>query len=221
MTILTSCPSNGGSKIACAQAGCPECMNELLRQHKGLIVVVLRAQYPGKCEFADLIQEGWIGLWQAILHYEVRRGVAFSTYAGRVIRNQIWNAVSKGWKAQGWLEVKGGRDALGEVIWQWQTEQVSQALREGLVCLPERLRQVVEQVYGLNGEAPISMAEIGREMGLTRERVRQLRNEALVLLRLPVLSVKLRSVCERDSRRDYRQARRTNDTWLQRRRGLR
>ena len=49
-----------------------------------------------------------MGVWQAILHYEVRRGVAFSTYAGRVIRNQIWNAVSKGWKAQGWLEGERG-----------------------------------------------------------------------------------------------------------------
>lgn len=196
-------------------------MNELLCEHQGLIYIVLRRQYPGKCDYADLVQEGWIGLWQAILHYEVRRGVAFSTYAGRVIRNQIWNAVKRGWKAQGWLEVKRGRDTLGEIIWQWQAEQVSQALCEGLVCLPERLRQVVEQVYGLNGGAPISMAEIGRKMGLTRERVRQLRNEALVLLRLPVLSVKLRSVCERDSRRDYRQARRTNDIWLRRRRGVR
>ncbi len=43
-------------------------------------------------------------------------------------------------------------------------------------------------------------------MGLSRERVRQIRNEALVLLRLPALSLRLRSLSEQDSRAAYRQA---------------
>ena len=214
MIIVPECQSTGGGRFVCAQAGCQRCMNELLRQHQGLMIVVLRRQYPGKCDYADLTQEGWIGLWQAILHYDVERGVAFSTYAGRVIRNQIWNVVRQDWKAQGWLEAKRDRDGLSELIAAWQREQEQQELREGLAYLPERLRGVIERAYGLNGEAPLNLAEIGREMGVTRERVRQLRNEALVLLRLPVLSMQLRSLCERDSRRDYRQARRTNDAWL-------
>ena len=220
MAIVPECRSKGSSCFVCAQAGCPDCMNELLRRNKGLMLVVLRRQYPGKCDYADLIQEGWIGLWQAILHYEAERGVAFSTYAGRVIRNQIWSAVRQGWKAQGWLECERARDRLSELIAAWQQEQERQALQQGLACLPARLRGVVEQAYGLKGEAPLSLTEIGRALGVTGERVRQLRNEALVLLRLPALSVKLRSLWERDSRRDYRQARRTNDAWLQRRRGL-
>ena len=63
------------------------------------------------------------------------------------------------------------------------------------------------------------MGEIGKQMGVSRERVRQLRNEALGLLRLPALSIRLRSLCERDSRQAYRQARQVNDGALRRGRG--
>jgi len=81
------------------------------------------------------------------------------------------------------------------------------------------LRRILEQVYGLGEPPPLTMAEMGRQMGLTRERIRQMRNEALALLRLPALSLQVRSLCERDSRRDYRQARQMNDAWLRSRRG--
>jgi len=65
------------------------------------------------------------------------------------------------------------------------------------------------------------LIEIGKQMGVSGERIRQLRNDALVLLRLPALSIRLRSLCEQDSRQAYRQARRLNDAWLRSRRGRR
>ena len=52
------------------------------------------------------------------------------------------------------------------------------AVRRALANLPERERQVVELRFGLN-DAPISLEAIGRELGLTRERVRQLEASAL------------------------------------------
>lgn len=56
-----------------------------------------------------------------------------------------------------------------------------EACRKALDLLPERLRGVVEKFYGFAGESQ-SLAEIGREMGLTRERARQLLKEALQIL---------------------------------------
>jgi RNA polymerase primary sigma factor len=53
-------------------------------------------------------------------------------------------------------------------------------LRRAVAALPEREREVVKMRYGLNGDVePASLEEIGRRMGLTRERVRQLENVAL------------------------------------------
>ncbi len=53
-------------------------------------------------------------------------------------------------------------------------------LRRAVAQLPEREREVVKRRYGLNGDRdPKSLEAIGRELGLTRERVRQIEASAL------------------------------------------
>ena len=55
----------------------------------------------------------------------------------------------------------------------------SQALRRALAALPEREREVLALRYGLDDDEPKTLEEIGRRLGLTRERVRQIEVEAL------------------------------------------
>ncbi|MDX6508529.1 MAG: polymerase primary sigma factor, partial [Gaiellaceae bacterium] len=45
--------------------------------------------------------------------------------------------------------------------------------------LPSRERQVLELRYGLSDAEPKTLEEIGRRLGLTRERVRQIELESL------------------------------------------
>jgi len=53
-------------------------------------------------------------------------------------------------------------------------------LRRAVASLPEREQEILKLRYGLNGDSdPKSLEEIGRRLGLTRERVRQLESEAL------------------------------------------
>ena len=53
-------------------------------------------------------------------------------------------------------------------------------LRRAIAQLPEREREVVKRRYGLNGDRdPASLEAIGRQLGLTRERVRQIEASAL------------------------------------------
>jgi RNA polymerase sigma factor (sigma-70 family) len=196
-------------------------MERLLGEHAGLIVLIVRRQWPGQADYADLIQEGRIGLWLAIQHFDPGRGFTFSTYAARAIRNRVWNAVKQAAKAQGWLEPQRAGDSLSVILAAWQQEQLHQALEDELGCLPESLRQVIALAFGLDGQPPLSLAAIGRRLGVTRERVRQLRNEALGILRLPALSLGLRSLYEQDSRLAYRQARRLYDAGRRRRRASR
>ncbi|HEV2712842.1 MAG TPA: sigma-70 family RNA polymerase sigma factor [Gaiellaceae bacterium] len=57
---------------------------------------------------------------------------------------------------------------------------VEDTLRQAIAELPEREREVVQLRYGLNGDGdPHSLEAIGRELGLTRERVRQIEAKAL------------------------------------------
>ena len=56
------------------------------------------------------------------------------------------------------------------------------ALRQALGDLPDRARNVLRLRYGLGGEDPRSLESIGRDLGLTRERVRQIEQDALARL---------------------------------------
>src|ERR671933_851997 len=62
-----------------------------------------------------------------------------------------------------------------------QTERRLQkeALDRALESLPERDRRVLELRYGLRGEEPHTLEHIGRRLGITRERVRQIEVESL------------------------------------------
>jgi RNA polymerase primary sigma factor len=52
-------------------------------------------------------------------------------------------------------------------------------LQEALTSLNERMRHVLELRFGLNGQVPKTLEEVGTELGVTRERVRQLESRAL------------------------------------------
>jgi RNA polymerase primary sigma factor len=55
----------------------------------------------------------------------------------------------------------------------------SQALQQALAALSERERQVLVLRYGLDDDEPKTLEQIGRRLGLTRERIRQIEVEAL------------------------------------------
>src|SRR5476649_941419 len=53
------------------------------------------------------------------------------------------------------------------------------AVRRAVAKLPERQRDVIALRFGLVGEGPTSLEAIGKQLGITRERVRQIEAEAL------------------------------------------
>jgi RNA polymerase primary sigma factor len=77
---------------------------------------------------------------------------------------------------------------LGDLVADEQSQQpfesASQQLqrediRAALGALPERERQVIELRYGLGGVEPMTLEQVGRHFGVTRERVRQIENNTL------------------------------------------
>lgn len=55
-----------------------------------------------------------------------------------------------------------------------------------LTVLDERERKIIDARFGLNGQKPRTVEEVGKEFGVTRERIRQLQNIALRKLRRPL-----------------------------------
>jgi RNA polymerase primary sigma factor len=58
-----------------------------------------------------------------------------------------------------------------------------EGVRKALDSLPERERQVIELRYGLSGLEPLTLEEVGRTFGVTRERIRQIETNTLKKLR--------------------------------------
>ena len=66
-----------------------------------------------------------------------------------------------------------------EVVRELETRR----LMESVERLPERQRRVLVRRYGLDGEEPATLADLSEELGVSRERVRQVQREAEVVLR--------------------------------------
>jgi RNA polymerase primary sigma factor len=67
----------------------------------------------------------------------------------------------------------------GEVVKELETRR----LMESVARLPERQRHVLARRYGLDGEKPATLADLSEELGVSRERIRQLQRETERALR--------------------------------------
>ena len=77
-------------------------------------------------------------------------------------------------------------DGVAEPFEEASEHLQREGIRRALDALPERERQVIELRYGLSGTEPLTLEEVGRAFGVTRERIRQIENNTLKKLkRLP------------------------------------
>jgi len=226
MDIVHPLKPDGPAIFSCAQAGCRACLNRLLARHERLVRYVVRNQIWGGVPEDDLLQEGRIALWRAIEGYDPRRGAAFSTYASVAIARRVWRATRQERCERRLVRQADPADAyLALEVGIWQA-LVGEVLAEGLSHLSERQRRVLALVYGVGEETPLRedgrdgwmLKEIGEQWGVSKERVRQVRNDALAVLRLPLYSVRLRQLCEQDSRDAYLHSRQLSRQWLRKRR---
>lgn len=64
-------------------------------------------------------------------------------------------------------------------------ESLKQEINRSLDCLPEREAEIIRLYYGLKGDCTYSLDELGNQFGLTRERVRQIKQQGLERLEKP------------------------------------
>jgi RNA polymerase primary sigma factor len=77
-------------------------------------------------------------------------------------------------------------DSISEPFEEASEHLQKEGVRKALDALPERERQVIELRYGLSGMEPLTLEEVGRAFGVTRERIRQIENNTLKKMkRLP------------------------------------
>lgn len=170
-------------------------------------VVKVAAGYRGQgLQFDDLISEGNIGLMAAAAKFDATRGTRFVSYAAPYVRRQIERAIEE---QNGIYKIpkdadrqtrQNGRpvsvdaplnsrsnmsllsvlvnDNSPQADERVYSEAIEHAVEFALLSLSEREAQVVNRFFGLDREHE-TMSEIAEDLGLKRERVRQIRNRAI------------------------------------------
>ena len=66
---------------------------------------------------------------------------------------------------------------------QTYVNALSDDMQKALDTLTDRERQILSLYFGIEGEEPLTLEEIGKRMNLTRERIRQIKEKAILRLR--------------------------------------
>ena len=191
-------------------------------------VVSVARQYTGRgVDLPDLVNEGNLGLVRAADRFDPDRGVRFVSYAHFWIRRAMSQAIARDEerapadaprRRRVSLEEPppGGVRALAEVLPDERTAGTEAALeRAGLrraleatfLDLPERERSVLRAYFGLEENGARTLDQISRDLGVTRERARQLKERGLARIRASVARHGLDAYAEPPSRRPNRSRR--------------
>ena len=185
-----------------------------MARHDGLVHAVIRRQARGSLAYSDLLQAGRIGLWHALQGFDPSRGTPFSSYAWSAIARQIWREVAaaephpESTRQEYLTAAPRGHppQAPPDLDYVAEHREVYDSLYALIVNLPSHLRQVILLYYGLDEESPHSLRQLARLLGISHEMVRQRLLAALVHLRHPANSLRLRQLLERNTIADYEQA---------------
>jgi len=177
-----------GRLASLAREGDRGARNRMVEANVALVAHLARRLRPEGCTLshADLVQEGVLGLIQAVERFDPSRGHRFSTYATWWIRGAILRAI----RAASGPALVGGDDDVDALPGEERDplegvarEDLQAALPELLASLPAPARRVVALRFGLDGEEPHSLAETARVLGTSQARVRRVEEHALARLR--------------------------------------
>lgn len=106
-----------------AKSGQEDAVIQLMTRYASLIKATAGRYFLPGAEHDDVIQEGWIGFWSAIQHFDDRRHGYFSGFAKLCVSRQIVSAVVRATRAKhqvlnsAWSLDQPGRDGTSDVSW--------------------------------------------------------------------------------------------------------
>lgn len=163
-----------------------ETKNQLVRANLRLVVSVARKHLRSGLGLMELISEGNIVLMRAVEGFDIHRGYRFSTYATLALMKGFARSVPQMLShratpsGEKLLETVADYRHHGDADRLADREQVRQLLDQ----LDDREKAVVLAHYGLTNHTPATFDEVSRDLGISKQRVRQIERSAIAKLRL-------------------------------------
>ncbi len=164
--------------------------NQIIRANLRLVVSIAKRHVGPSNNFFELVSDGNMSLIRAVEKFDYARGNKFSTYASwAIMKNFARTIPEENYRRDRFVT---GHDEMFEAAADNRTDEheyvnsvkrMQDAVKGMLGRLDDRERQIIVSRYGLNGATEQTLEQLGKDLGITKERVRQIESRAQDKLR--------------------------------------
>ncbi len=165
--------------------------NQIIRANLRLVVSIAKRHVGPTQNFFELVSDGNMSLMRAAEKFDYARGNKFSTYASWAIMKNFARTIPdehrhhdrfRTSQAEMFTTTEDDRsDQIEQEAAQVQRESQVQRI---LDRLDDREQKIIVRRFGLRrGQEPLTLKQVGAELGVTKERIRQIEARALSKLR--------------------------------------
>ncbi len=170
----------------------------LITSNLRLVVSIAKKFVDPGNSFEELVSEGNVALMRAVEKFNFALGNRFSTYATYAVQRHFFRVSQKSRQLRSRFvpteeSLKDRAEELSphEYCSSEQIAELKQLFQKFLSDLEPREKQIVVARFGFDGKPPRTFRELGSEMGVCKERIRQIQTRAMDKLRDMAADVKL------------------------------
>jgi RNA polymerase primary sigma factor len=164
--------------------------NQIIRSNLRLVVSIAKRHVGPSNNFFELVSDGNMSLIRAVEKFDYARGNKFSTYASwAIMKNYARTIPEENYRRDRFVTgheemfEAAADNRMDEHEYESALKRMQEAIKGMLDRLDDRERLIITSRFGLGGASERTLEQLGRELGITKERVRQIESRGVDKLR--------------------------------------